>query len=120
MKKRKTRSKVKPRETASPCEKPEKEIDSDQIFRLIQNSRRIPPSYLVTRRRSSIFFSFARALGKVLAAWITRRRKKRSLYERLAKTVDEIASDPPELYEKLRAGKKSRTSKINRQTSDNK
>jgi hypothetical protein len=114
MKPKRTRSKIKPKRTALSHKKREQVTDSDPIFRLIQNSRSIPPSSFASRRDSSVLLSFARSIGKALVAWISGRRKKQNLYERLAKTVDEIASDAPELYEELGKPhrKKSRTSKI--------
>jgi len=103
MKINETPPKVRPIGTAFPHEKPEKGIDSDPIFRLIQNSRRIPPSSSVTRRDLSIFLSFAREFGKALVAWISRRRKKRNLYEELANTVNEIEEGSQKANEELSA-----------------
>ena len=125
MKTSRTRSKVRPIGTATSNEKQGKGIHPDPIFRLIQNSRRIPPSSLVPQRDSSTLLSFVRVFGKAFVVWISQRRKKRDLYERLAQTVDEIASDPPELFEELAAGEKphrgkSRTSKVDRKASGSK
>ena len=103
MKINETRPKVRPIGTALPHEKTEKGIDSDPIFRLIQNSRRISPSSFVTRRDPSISLSFARAFGKVLVAWISRRKKKRNLYEELANTINEIEEESQKANEELSA-----------------
>jgi hypothetical protein len=99
--------KIKSTGTAFRPKKPERDIDSEHILRLLQNSRRVAPPPPVARRESSILFSLARAIGKVVGAWIPRRSRKKNLYERLADTVDGIANDPPRLYEKLAAGKGS-------------
>ena len=107
MKTNKASPKIKPTSTAFRPEKPERDIDPEQILRLLQNSRRIAPPTPTARRDSSIFSAVAHAIGKVVDAWIPRRRRKKNLYERLAETVDEMASDPDELYEKLAAGEGS-------------
>ena len=101
--KHKIRPRVKPREIKLSPEKPKKEIYSDPIFRLAQNSRRVPTSAHFGQRRSSIFLSFTLVLNRIWIACISQGRKKRNLYEELANTIDEIEEGDQEIHEKLSA-----------------
>jgi hypothetical protein len=119
--KQKIRSKVKPREIVSPLQKPGTGIHSDPIFRLAQNSRRIPPSSFITQRKSSIFLSVARVIGEVWDAWSSRRSRKRNLYEELANTMAAIEKGTQESDKKLLALKGSieNRHKATKMTDDN-
>ena len=103
MKEHKTRSKVKPREIAFVPEKPKRGIHSNPIYRLAQNSRRVPPSAFVIQRDSSIFLSFVLVLNKVWVACISRRRIEQNLYEELAHTINEIEEGAQKTDEELSA-----------------
>jgi hypothetical protein len=103
MKKHHIRSRVKPGQIKLSSEKPKTGVSSDPIFRLLQNSRRVPPSAYIPRRDSSFFHSLALTSNKVWSAFISRRRRKRNLYEELENTIDELEDGTQMTDEKLSA-----------------
>ena len=103
------------KETSSP-EKGGKKVPPIEIFRLMQNSRRIPPSVFVQKRDSFIFRLFIFMLNKILLALSLGRGKKQNIYDKLANTIDELEGETQEADKKLaalknRAKKGSKVSK---------
>lgn len=84
-----------------PSKQEGEKIPPIEIFRLMQNSRRIPPSVFVQKHDSSIPHSFVLMLNKIWVALSLRRRKKPNLYDKLASTIDELEEDAQEVDEKI-------------------